>query len=151
MEKRRQVIEEPFGVSPDRMFKILVSPSAIRSWWGASTCIVDPKKGGSWVAAWGENERDSDNINSYSILEFEPPIRMLLGSSKYFGGSNWPIKTSMTTEFIIEPGPAGCNLRIVQELSPADPLLDDFFDDCVLGWQSRLDSITNDLHNTPTV
>ena len=42
----------------------------------------------------------------------------------------------MTTEFVIDAHPSGCNLRIVQELAPHEPLLDDYFDACVLGWQN---------------
>ena len=147
---RRQILEEPFGVTPERMFEVLTTPSAIRSWWGATSVVIDPRKGGSWVTASGEGEKDTEFVNSFEILEFEPPHRMLLGSGKYFAGTNWPIRTNMTTEMLIEPVPAGCILTIVQELSPADPLLDDFFDACVMGWQNSFEGMRNYLHNNPT-
>ena len=149
-QTRRQIIEEPFGITPERMFKILTTPSAIRSWWGATSVVIDPRKGGSWVTAAGEGESDAEYINSFKILEFEPPVRMLLGSGKYYTGTNWPIRTNITTELIVEPQPAGCILRIVQESSPADPLLDDYFDACVAGWQNSFEGIRNYLHNNPT-
>ena len=149
MDKRREELEEPFGITPERMFKVLTTPSAIRSWWGASSVIIDPREGGSWVAAAGEGDTGAEFINSFEILEFDPPHRMLLGSGKYFSGNNWPIRTNMTTELVIEEQPAGCILRIVQELSPSDPLLDDFFDACVAGWQNSFEGIRNYLHNNP--
>ena len=147
--KRRKELQEPFGVSPERMFEILTTPSAIRDWWGASTVVIDPRKGGSWVTAWGDGEKESEYVNTFEILEFDPPKRMLLGRGKYISGANWPIVTNMTTELIVESQPAGCNLRIVQELAPADPLLDDYFDACVVGWQNSFDGIRNYMHNHP--
>ena len=93
---------------------------------GATSVVIDPRKGGSWVTSSGDGETGADYINSFAIAEFDPPNRMLLGSGKYYAGTNWRIKTNMTTEFIVEPVPAGCILRIVQELAPADPLLDDY-------------------------
>jgi uncharacterized protein YndB with AHSA1/START domain len=147
--KRREELQEPFGISPERMFEVLTTPSAIRDWWGASTVVIDPRKGGSWVTAWGDGETDSEYVNSFEILEFDPPKRMLLGRGKYISGANWPIVTNMTTELVVERQPAGCSLRIVQELSPAEPLLDDFFDACVAGWQNSFEGIRNYLHNHP--
>ena len=148
-EARRHILEEPFGVPPERMFKILITPSAIRSWWGASSVVIDARAGGSWVTASGERDTDADFISSFKIIEFDPPKRMLLGSGKYYTGSNWPIKTNITTEMIIEEVPAGCILRIIQELSPPDPLLDDYFDACVAGWQNSFEGMRNYLHNNP--
>jgi len=148
-DTRRQILEEPFGIMPERMFDILTKASAIRSWWGASTVVIDPRQGGSWVTASGDAEKSAEFVNSFEILEFDPPNRMLLGAGKYFAGENWPIQTNMTTELIVEPQPEGCILRIVQELSPADPLLDDFFDACVAGWQNSFEGIRNYIHNNP--
>jgi uncharacterized protein YndB with AHSA1/START domain len=149
MNTRRQILEEPFGITPERMFAILTTPGAIRSWWGASSVVIDARKGGSWVTAAGETDADFEFINSFEILEFDPPKRMLLGGGKYFAGNNWPIRTNITTELIVEAQPAGCILRIVQESSPADPLLDDYFDACVAGWQNSFEGIRNYLHNNP--
>lgn len=148
-ETRRQILEEPFGVTPERMFKLLTTPSAIRSWWGASSVVIDARKGGTFVAATSDGEARSEYINSFEILEFEPPTRMLLGGGKYYAGANWPIRTNITTEFLIEEQPAGCILQIVVDLTPADPLLDDFFDACVAGWQNSFEGIRNYIHNNP--
>jgi uncharacterized protein YndB with AHSA1/START domain len=148
-ETRRQTIEEPFGVPPERMFEVLTTPIAIRSWWGATSVVIDARKGGTFVAATSDGESSGEFINSFQILEFEPPSRILLGGGKYYAGANWPIRTDMTTELLIEPHPAGCNLQIIVELAPADPLLDDFFDACVAGWQNSFEGIRNYIHNNP--
>jgi uncharacterized protein YndB with AHSA1/START domain len=148
-EVRRHIIEEPFGITPEQMFNVLTTPPAIRSWWGATNVVIDPREGGSWVTATSEGEQVAEWITSFEILKFDPPHRMLLGKGKYIAGNNWPIETNMTTEMIVERQPAGCILRIVQELSPADPLLDDFFDACVAGWQNSFEGIRNYLHNNP--
>ena len=148
-ETRRQILEESFGVAPERMFEVLTTPAAIRSWWGASSVVIDARKGGSFVTSVNDGESNAEFINSFQIVEIEPPSRILLGGGRYFAGSNWPIRTNMTTEFLIEPQPAGCILQIIQELSPADPLLDDFFDACVAGWQNSFEGIRNYIHNNP--
>ena len=148
-EVRRHILEEPFGITPERMFTVLTTPSAIRSWWGATNVVIDPREGGSWVTAAGEGEQKAEWVTSFQIMEFDPPNRMVLGSGKYITGNNWPIETGMTTEMIVERQPSGCILRIVQELDPADPLLDDFFDACVAGWQNSFEGIRNYLHNHP--
>ncbi len=150
MNERREVLEELFGVSPERMFEVLTSPRAIRGWFGASTAIIDPREGGSWITAFGEGEHDSHFVSSFGILKFEPPNRLVLGAGKLHTESGWPIATPMTTEFLIEPQPMGCNLRIIQELSPHDPLLDDYFDACIAGWQNSFEGIRNYLHNNPS-
>jgi uncharacterized protein YndB with AHSA1/START domain len=148
-ETRRQILEEPFGVPPERMFEVLTTPSAIRDWWDATSVIINPQKGGSFVVATSDGESASEFINSFEILAFDPPSRLLLGGGKYYAGANWPIRTDMTTEFLIEPQPAGCILQIVIELVPADPLLEDFFDACVAGWQNSFEGIRNYIHNNP--
>ena len=148
-KRRRQELEEPFGISPERMFQTLTTPGAVRSWFGASTAIIDAREGGSWITAFGEGERDTNFVTSFEILKFEPPTRMLLGAGKFFAEDRWPIATNMTTEFIIEAQPAGCILRIIQELAPKDPLLDDYFDACVAGWQNSFEGIRNYLHANP--
>src|SRR5215204_1843605 len=149
MEIRRQEIHESFNIKPGRMFEVLATPKAVRSWWGASKVVIEPREGGTWVAAAGDEDYDSEFINLFEILEFEPPTRMVLGRGQYFAGKNWPIRTSMTTEFIVEPQPAGCVLRIIQQLDPHDPLLDEFFDACIAGWQNSFDNIRSYLHNNP--
>lgn len=148
-ERRSQILEEPFAVTPERMFEVLTTPAAIRSWWGATTVVIDPRTGGTLVTGAGEGDKGAEFVNSFVILEFERPRRILLGRGKYIAENNWPIETNMTTEFIIDPQPSGCTLRIVQELDPADPLLDDYFDACIFGWQNCFEGIRNYIHNNP--
>ena len=150
MDKRREELAEPFGASAERMFDLLITPRAIRSWFGASTAIVDAREGGSWVTAWGEGDNDSEFVTSFTILQFERPRRILLGHGKLRTEDKWPISTNMTTELIIEPNGSACTLRIIQELSPHDELLDDYFDACVTGWQNSFEGIRNYLHQNPT-
>ena len=81
---RAHVHSEEFPVSPDRLFAILTQPSAIRSWWSASRAIVVPAKGGTWAAAWGEDEDDPDYVTVATLSEFEPPKRRPDGARQIF-------------------------------------------------------------------
>jgi hypothetical protein len=39
---------------------LLVTPSAIRAWWGAARAIVLAQENGAWAAAWGADEDRPD-------------------------------------------------------------------------------------------
>lgn len=54
-----------------------------RSWRGVARAIVLPMPGGIWAAAWGEADDDPDYTTVATILDFEPPQRMVLSESGY--------------------------------------------------------------------
>jgi uncharacterized protein YndB with AHSA1/START domain len=152
MATRRHVQEEPFAVSAERMFEALITPGAIRQWWGASKAIVLPEVGGTWVASWGEVEDDPDYISSFRILEFEPPNRLTLGDGKYFARNGQPPfeMDKMTTEFhILERGPEMCSLRIKQDGFPSEKVADDFYEACVIGWNNTFEGIRKYFFDNP--
>lgn len=133
-------IEVP--ASPQNVFKILHTPSAIRRWWSASSAIVIAKADGLWCATWGEKEDDPDYISASTIKIFDPPRRMLLADPKYFAKSGaLPFKPEMTIEFIVEPAPSGSLLKVIQDKFPADPIADEFYAGCVVGWKNTFDAI----------
>ena len=142
METRHHVHEEPFEVNPERMFKILITPSEIRKWWGASRVIVAPEKGGTWMAAWGEDEDNPEYVSTFTIKEIDPPCRLLLGDGKYKAHAGTPaFEMNMTTEFIVEPREEGCTLKVVNDGFPTDESADEFFQACIVGWQNTFDGI----------
>ena len=144
MTKRMHVHEEEFLVSPDTMFAILHTPSAICRWWGASRAIVLPEANGIWTAAWGDNVDEPDYVSAFVIRDFEPPTRMFLGEAKYFAREGKPpFETTMTTEFMVESTAAGCILRVVQDGFPCDAIADDFYAACITGWRNTFAGIRN--------
>jgi uncharacterized protein YndB with AHSA1/START domain len=60
-DARRQRHEIEMRASQAAVFRLLLTPSAIREWWGVSRAIVTPEQGGIWVA-WGEDEDDPDYV-----------------------------------------------------------------------------------------
>ena len=73
MATRRHVhakIELP--ASPERVFALLHTPSAIRGWWSAARAIVLAKEGGTWAATWGESEDDPDHV---TVASGSPRLR----------------------------------------------------------------------------
>ncbi len=152
MGTRRHVFEEPFAVSPERMFAALITPSSIRQWWGADKAIVLPQVGGTWVASWGENENEPDYISSFKIVEIDPPNRLMLGEGKYFARDGQPPfeMDKMTTEFIVEDrGPGMCSLRITQDGFPSEIVADDFYEACVIGWNNTFEGIRKYFFDIP--
>jgi uncharacterized protein YndB with AHSA1/START domain len=146
METRTHIHEESFEVAPGQMFDLLITPSAIRGWWGAARAIVLPKEGGFWAAAWGEDEDAPDYVSEFTIKEFEPPRRMLLTDGKYFAKAGQPaFELDLTTEFVIERRMTGCLLRVVQDGFPVHEIADDFYNACEVGWTSTFGGIRNYL------
>src|SRR3972149_7822260 len=70
---RRHVCETELDASPETVFQLLITPSAIREWWQASRAIVDAREGGVWGAAWGSSEDDPDYTGFYRIPPPAPP------------------------------------------------------------------------------
>jgi uncharacterized protein YndB with AHSA1/START domain len=142
MATRKHVHQIELAASPERVFSLLITPSAIRGWWGASRAIVVAKAGGSWSAAWGENEDDPDYVTSFRILSFEPPRRIVIGDVCYFARSGpLPFEAEIVTEFSIEPRPGGCILRVAQDGFPTDPRADAFYAGCDTGWRNTFEGI----------
>ncbi len=147
METLRNEFQEPFNVSAEKMFEALITPKAIREWWGASRAIVDPKVGGSWVATYGEEDGSSEFINTFKLTEFDPPRRMVLGDgvlmSKEKGS---PLVMGTTTEFVVVSIPEGCSLTIVHTGTPIDPESEDFYESSLLGWQNTFEGLRRYFH-----
>jgi uncharacterized protein YndB with AHSA1/START domain len=142
METRSHIHEESFEIAPDEMFSLLITPSAIRGWWGASSAIVLPKTDGFWAAMWGAEEDAPDYISAFTIKEFEPPRRMLLTDGKYFAKAGQPgFELDLTTEFVIERRMTGCLLRVVQNGFPVHEIADDFYNACEVGWTNTFAGI----------
>ncbi len=56
MPTRKHVHEEVLPASPEEVFALLYTPSAIRHWWSAARAVVLPERGGVRAAAWAERE-----------------------------------------------------------------------------------------------
>ena len=147
METRSHIHEESFGISPERMFELLITPSEIRQWWGASRVIVMAKPGGVWTAAWGD-EDDPDYISTATLVEFEPPRKLVMKSGQYYAKSGslpFEFSKDALTTFTIEPRANGCTLRVEQTGFPCDSIADDFYAACETGWKNTFQGIRNFL------
>jgi len=146
MKTRKQVHEEVFPVAPERLFTILHTPSAIRSWWGVARAVVLPQTGGVWAAAWGQAEDDPDYITVATIQEFEPPHLMVLGNYRYRAKSGpLPFAADFVTEFAVLPHPTGAILRVTQDGFPIGPEADEFYAGCEMGWRDTFAGIRRHL------
>ncbi len=145
MESRCHVHEESFEASPDEMFSLLVTPSAIRGWWGASQAMVIPEEGGIWAAVWGD-EDCPDYITSARILEFDPPSRLVMKYEHYHAKTGvlpFTFAEDARTVFTVHPGGAGSILRVEQTGFPLTGLADDFYEACRTGWLNTFAGIRN--------
>lgn len=142
MVTRFQEHEIELFASPDEVFRLLVSPSAIRTWWSASRAIVIARANGVWCAAWGEREDDPDYVTAAVIRAYEPPRRLVLSDFDYYARTGPPpFDATLTTEFTISAEGAQSILRVRQSGFPADPVADEFFAGCEAGWRQTFDAI----------
>jgi len=139
---RKHVHEESFPVTPERLFSLLHTPSAIRRWWSASRAIVLPEAGGLWAATWGEEEDDPDYVTVATIREFDPPRRMVLADYRYRAKAGpLPFEADFVVEFVVTPHPDGATLRVSQGGFPAGPEGDSFYAACATGWRDTFAGI----------
>jgi uncharacterized protein YndB with AHSA1/START domain len=143
METRSHIHEEFFDASAEQMFDLLITPSAIREWWGASRAIVLPHKGGIWTAAWGD-EDNPDYVSTATLVEFDPPRKLAMKYGKYYsktGPLPFEFSEDALTTFRIEPKDNDCALRVEQSGFPCDPVADDFYAACETGWKNTFEGI----------
>lgn len=141
MNTRSHTHEIDLTASPERVFAILHTPSAIRGWWGASRCIVHPIEGGTWAAAWGD-EDDPDYLTIARIAVFAPPRSMVLDHYRYRARTGpMPFDAEFRTEFTVTPAGRGCVLRVEQTGFPIGPEADEFYAGCKKGWRDTFESI----------
>ncbi len=146
MDTRKHIHEEEFSVSPEEMFELLIKPSAICGWWGASRAIVLPEPNGIWCAAWGLDQDNPDYISSSRISVCEPPNRLFLADTKYFSkDGKLPFEATITAEFIVTETNTGCTLKVVQDGFPNNSVADDFYNACETGWKNTFEGIRNYL------
>lgn len=135
MKTRSHVHQESFPVPPEKLFELLVTPSAIRQWWGASRVIVMAQDGGMWAAVWGADEDDPDYITSAVIATYDPPRRLVLDNYRYYARTGpLPFEVLFVTEFDIRPESGGSILKVTQEGFPVGPEGDEFLRGCDKGW-----------------
>lgn len=139
---RKHVHEEVFPVSPERLFALLVTPSAIRGWWGAARAVVHPAPGGLWVAAWGDDEDAPDYVTAARMRVYDPPRRVVFADYEYVARAGaLPFQAEFVTEFAVTPHPDGAVLRVEQDGFPAGPEADDFYAACGRGWRDTFAGI----------
>ena len=142
MNTRAHVHRERFDVSSERLFALLITPSAIRSWWGAARAIVVPGTGGVWAATWGADEDDPDYTTVATIQVFEPPRRLVLADYRYRAKTpSAPFELDFTTSFTVEPAAGGCELTVEQDGFPCTADGDEFLQRCDQGWRATFAGI----------
>ena len=151
MKTRSHIHEEYFAATPERIFDLMITPSAIRGWWGASRAIVIPKLGGTWTAAWGD-EDDPDYISTATLVEYDPPRRLAMKYGEYYAKSGllpFEFADDAVTIFTIEPDGNGSILRVEQTGFPCDAIADEFYAACETGWKNTFEGIRRYLQAFP--
>lgn len=142
MATRKHVHREEFNSTVDELFALLITPSSIRSWWGASRAIVLPKTDGMWTATWGESEDEPDYVTVANIVKFEPPRRLVLDQYRYQAKEGpLPFEADFVTEFLVDSCPTGASLQVTQDGFPIDPEADEFYEGCRTGWCATFEGI----------
>jgi uncharacterized protein YndB with AHSA1/START domain len=129
--------------SPEIVFALLHTPSAIRQWWSAAHAIVLPQTDGLWVAVWGADEDRPDYVSAFRIRTFDPPRRLVLSDSRYISKDGpLPFQADFVVEFTVQPRlGGGSRLQVVHDGFPTDSVADSFFAGCETGWRNTFAGI----------
>ncbi|MEZ6195425.1 MAG: SRPBCC domain-containing protein [Planctomycetota bacterium] len=147
MSTRAHRREIRLPVVADRVFDALVRPSAIRAWWSASRAIVIPETGGMWAATWGESEDEPDYVVGARIAACRRPHLLALDRYRYFARREGPLpfEADLSTRFEIESEEGASRLIVTQEGFPTDPVADDHYAGCAVGWDRTLEALAHYL------
>lgn len=153
MNNAVRTMSETVAIAADcqQVFDALIRPSAICQWWQARRAIVFPEVSGIWIASWGADEDDPDYLTAARMIHFEPPHRIVLSDYDYrsrFGPL--PFEAHFVTTFEVTPTESGCHLRVTQSGFPLDPVADEFFQACCLGWKTTLRNLQEFVVGGPT-
>ena len=150
MDTRKHIHEETFAADAQTVFDLLVTPSAIRQWWGATHAIVDRKQDGIWVGVWGD-EDEPDFITFNRMRVYDPPSRVVFADFEYYARTGGlPFAGELTAEFTVIPEePSRTKLRVVQDGFPCDPTADAFYAACEVGWRETFGGIRRYLETGP--
>lgn len=139
MPTRTLIHEELLESTEEAVFDLLIRPSSIREWWGASSAIVLAEEGGTWAAIWGA-EDDPDYVTVARISRFEPPNVLELTDYRYHSKDGpLPFEASFTTRFLVSAANGGTRLRVEQAGFPENET--DFWEGCVQGWKDTFNGI----------
>lgn len=132
------------------VFAALITPSHLRGWWSVARAIVIPKVGGTWSAAWGEDEDAPDYTSAATIRVFETDSKLVLSDYRYTSkNGDLPFEADFETTFEIQPTESGCELIVTQTGFPTDAVADDFYAGCETGWNQSLDALEAFLNDQP--
>ncbi len=136
---REHVAEVLLAAPPESVFSALITPSAIRVWWGVGRAIVLAEAGGTWAAVWGADEDDPEYTTVARIVAYEPPVRLVLADYRYRNKSGpLPFQADFRTTFAITPVDGGSRLTVTQSGFPVDSSADAYYRGCEVGWATTL-------------
>jgi uncharacterized protein YndB with AHSA1/START domain len=131
-------------LAAEAVFDLLVTPSAIRTWWSAAQAIVLPRAGGVYCGTWGGTEDRPEYTTCATIEVFERPKRLVLADFRYLSPEPLPFDTSsLVTEFGVEPTQGGARLSVFQGGFPEGASADAFYASCQEGWKRTFEGIVS--------
>lgn len=141
---RKHIAETELASTCDRTFSLLITPSDICAWWSADHAMVMPKLDGLWIAQWGKDMDDPDYLSGGTITVYEPGKCLQLSDMKYSNKTGaLPFEIDATVRFEICANESGSKLCVTQEGFPDDPIADEFYAGCEIGWRETLDGMKN--------
>jgi uncharacterized protein YndB with AHSA1/START domain len=110
------VSEVEIAAPPERVFKALVDPAQLMTWWNSDECKteyfeMDARRGGKWRFGTRKSTLDVNGVNQFfchgEVLEYDPP-RILA----YTWIANWHDDKERRTTVRWELSPAGKGTKV---------------------------------------
>ena len=127
------------NASKNEVFDSLITPNAIKKWWGAESVILIPKVGGPYTISWGKNI-DRPSYVTYSVIStYEDNEKLVLEYRDYISLSgNLPFEANFIVSFNLKQVGKATKLEVRQDGFPNEQIANEYFNGCSNGWDQVL-------------
>ena len=131
-------------VPAERVWSALLDPERIQQWWGTSRGLVEPRKGGLWALAWGDEGQGYRYVLSGVIRVIRPGLRLRIEPVVYFNPERAPLGP-MRVSFSLREKDGVTRITVRQEATGEGPDWEWYFGVVKQGWKDTLSNLKNYL------
>lgn len=131
-------------VPAEKVWAALVQPERIQQWWGTSRGLVEPRKGGLWALAWGDQGQGYRYVLNGVIRVIKPAARLLVDPLVYFNSERPPLGP-MRVSFSLAEKKGVTRITAHHEATGEGPDWEWYFGTVKQGWKASLSNLKNYL------
>ena len=132
--------------TPSRVFQAFLDAEQLKQWWGVSTALIEPRKGGVYALGWSEAGQGFDYVGCGVIKSYAPNKRLRIDSMVYFGPGHPPLGPMRLTVNLLEREDR-TRVAVRQEGFGTGPVWDQYYEAVSQGWKGALKNLKTFLED----